>query len=156
MGTALLSLQSDFAASTAPRVIRYPAGAITYHADSTDTGGQFALLEMDAKPGVEPPLHVHRHEDELFYVLEGELKVYRGAEEITLNPGDSGFLPRNVPHTFKIVSPRARFLVYLTPGGFEAYFRDVAEVMKNAEPGQPLPVPEMLGIAGRYGLTFMP
>jgi mannose-6-phosphate isomerase-like protein (cupin superfamily) len=58
-------------------------------------------------------------------VLEGELKVVRGREELTLQAGQSAFLPRHVAHTFKVVSPRVRFLNTITPGGFEQFFRDM-------------------------------
>lgn len=159
MGTALLFLENKADDLEAARSIRFRGGLITVHADSTDTSGQFALLEMEGGPGGEPPLHVHRNEDELFFVLEGELKVRRGDQEITLLAGESAFLPRNVAHTFKVMSPHVRFLNYITPGGFEEYFRDLGEaienrVSKNEEP--PIDVAEMIRIAGRYAITFMP
>jgi quercetin dioxygenase-like cupin family protein len=160
LGTALLSFENKIPDSKPARYINFRGGLVKFHADSTDTSGQFALLEMKGGPGVEPPLHVHRNEDELFYVLEGQLKVLRGNEEITLSPGESGFLPRNVAHTFKIVSDSARFLVYITPGGFEAYFRDlghpVAEDAMSKEPPAQIPVAELLRVGGRYSVTFMP
>jgi len=33
------------------------------------------LLEQQVPPGGGPPLHVHRHETEIFYILEGEFEV---------------------------------------------------------------------------------
>jgi quercetin dioxygenase-like cupin family protein len=160
MGTALLSFENKIPDSKPPRYINFRGGLIKFHADSTDTSGQFALLEMKGGPGAEPPLHVHRHEDELFYVLEGQLKVLRGHEEIALGPGESAFLPRNIAHTFKIASDCARFLVYITPGGFEAYFRDLGhpagEDGTSKEPPAQIPVAELLRVGGRYSVTFMP
>jgi hypothetical protein len=92
--------------------------------------------------------------------LEGQLKVLRGNEEITLNPGQSAFPSRNVAHTFKIVSNHARFLNYITPGGFEAYFHDLgrpvdANAISEEPPGQ-IPTEKLLRVAGRYSATFMP
>jgi quercetin dioxygenase-like cupin family protein len=159
MGTVLLSFENKTAAIQPPRTIRFRGGTITFHADSSGTAGQFALLEMQGGPGVEPPLHVHRNEDELFYVLEGRLQVLRGSEEITLSHGDSGFLPRNVPHTFKILSSYARYLIYITPGGFEAYFRDLGQLAEEQQGEafrKEIPVEELLRVAGRYSVTFMP
>jgi mannose-6-phosphate isomerase-like protein (cupin superfamily) len=101
MGTALLSFENKIPDLKPARFVNFRGSLIKFHADSTDTSGQFALLEMKGGAGGEPPLHVHRNEDELFYILEGHLKVLRGNEEITLNPGQSAFLPRNVAHTFK-------------------------------------------------------
>jgi quercetin dioxygenase-like cupin family protein len=161
MGTALLSFENKFLDPKPARLLRFREGLITVHADSTDTGGQYALLEMEGGPGGEPPLHIHRNEDEMFYVLEGELKVCRGGKEITLLPGESAFLPRNVAHTFKVMSRHARFLNYITPGGFEAYFRDLGQPLVAAYPSsskteQAFDVAEMIRVAGRYAITFMP
>jgi quercetin dioxygenase-like cupin family protein len=159
MGTALLSLQQTSVDSRLARSIWFRGALITVHADSHDTEGKFALLEVSGSPGGEPPLHIHENEDEIFYVLEGRLEAVRGEEEMTLDAGDSAFLPRRVPHTFKIISSFARALVYVTPGGFEGYFRDLGEPAgKLALPDYVplLTIPEMLRVGSRYGLTFLP
>jgi quercetin dioxygenase-like cupin family protein len=160
MGTALLCFENKLLHTKPARSIRFRESLVTVLADSTDTSGQFALLEMEGGPGAEPPLHVHRNEDELFYLLEGVLKVRRGNEEITLMPGESAFLPRNVSHTFKVMSRHVRFLNYITPGGFEAYFRDLGQPIVEDYPTshreQPIDVAEMIRVAGRYAITFMP
>ena len=43
-----------------------------------DTGGQLALSEGVVHRGHVPPPHVHRNEDEAFYVLEGEPTILAG------------------------------------------------------------------------------
>jgi quercetin dioxygenase-like cupin family protein len=159
MGTALLSLQQTSIDSRLARSIWFRGALITVHADSHDTNGEFALFEASGDPGGEPPLHIHENEDEMFYVLEGRLEAVRGKEKITLEAGDSAFLPRRVPHTFKVVSSFARVLVYVTPGGFEDFFRELGEPAgKLALPDYVplLSIPEMARVGGRYGLTFLP
>jgi quercetin dioxygenase-like cupin family protein len=157
MGSALLSFDQPSLNSRPARILRFQGGLLTIHADSADTACQFALVEFEGGPGGEPPLHVHRNEDELFYVLEGTLNVFRGFEEITLKPGESAFLPRNVPHTFKIMSQHARFLGYITPAGFEGYFRDLARRAESHGAAHAKVDPaEMIQVAGRYGIKFLP
>lgn len=160
MGTALLSFENKAPEKKQARSINFRGGLITVHADSSDTAGQFALLEIAGPTGGEPPLHVHRNEDEFFLVLEGQLKVLRGHEELSLKAGQSAFLPRNVAHTFKIVSPQARFLNTITPGGFEQFFRDMGQPLNldgTVEwPQQPFSVEEMIRVSGLYACTFMP
>jgi quercetin dioxygenase-like cupin family protein len=98
------------------------AGTIGILADGEETGGAFALIEAVSRPGSEPPLHVHEREDELFYILEGEARVMVGEAVHNLSAGDMIFLPRGVPHTFRIKSPVARALTWITPAGFEQWF----------------------------------
>lgn len=146
---------------SAPSVLQkslwFMGSLMTVHVDSAATKGSSALIEMVGFPGVEPPFHTHRHEDETFYLIEGSLKVFRGDEELVLRPGESGFLPRGVPHTFKVLSPTARWLVYVTPGGFEEFFRGVGrpteEMALETNPAPP-DFAHMIATGERLGLTF--
>ena len=74
-----------------------------------------------------PPLHVHRRDDETFYVLEGELTLFVAGEQIVLGPGQAALAPRDVPHAYRVESEEARWLVITTPAGFDAFVREVAE-----------------------------
>lgn len=83
---------------------------------------QIGLVELAARPGLEPPLHVHRHEDEWYYVLEGTVTFHVGEETYRGEIGATTFLPRGVPHTFTIESDSVRMLLLNAPGGFERMF----------------------------------
>ena len=83
---------------------------------------QIGLMELKGSPGVEPPMHVHRNEDEWYYLLDGEVTFHVGKEKYEGGPGSLVFLPRAVPHTFSIRTPTARMLLINAPGGFERMF----------------------------------
>lgn len=150
--------RTELETSLLARSVWFMGSLMTIHADSACTGGNLALIEMYGEPGVEPPLHQHRNEDELFYVKEGELKVFCGGEEMVLRAGASGFLPRGVPHTFKILSDTARWLVYMTPGGFEEYFRMLGRPAERLTLDYDPPQPNfghMIQVGEELGLTFI-
>ena len=158
MATALLSFPDTLHNPRLARSLWYMGALMTVHADSADTNGAFALVESRGRAGNEPPLHVHENEDELFYVLEGRLKVQRGNEELTVEPGESVFLPRRVPHTFKLLSGEARALVYITPGGFEEYFRAIGRPARKLTLDDNPPAPDfqrMAKAAGQLGVRFL-
>jgi quercetin dioxygenase-like cupin family protein len=83
---------------------------------------QIGLMELEGSPGVEPPLHVHRNEDEYYYLLDGEVTFHIGQDTYLARAGSLVFLPRAVPHTFTIHTPTARMLLLNAPGGFERMF----------------------------------
>jgi quercetin dioxygenase-like cupin family protein len=83
---------------------------------------QIGLMEVTASPGIGPPMHVHAHEDEWYYVLEGEVTFHVGEATHQGQAGSLVFLPRGVPHTFTINSATARLLLLNAPGGFERMF----------------------------------
>ena len=86
------------------------------------SGPELGVTEVLMSPGDEPPLHVHKNEDEWFYMIEGEVTFHVGGENHLGRAGAFVSFPRGIPHTFSIESPCARFLVLNTPGGFERMF----------------------------------
>ncbi len=94
---------------------------------AAQTDGRYSMWELLGPPGDEVPLHVHRHEDEAFFVLEGELTVWMGDRTATLRPGDFALLPRDVPHCYKVTSSEsARWLGITSPSGFERFVEAVS------------------------------
>lgn len=95
---------------------------MTIQARGEDTGGAIGVVEGRFPGGFGPPLHVHHHEDEAFYVLEGAIRFRQGDREFVAGPGTWVWGPREVPHAFKVEPGGARALVVTTPGGFERMF----------------------------------
>lgn len=100
----------------------WKTGRLTVKAGGAETGGRFAQLETDDPRGTATPLHVHRNEDETFYVIEGEISVLAGGERIDLAAGGFAFAPRDVAHAYIVRSERARLLTTLSPAGLEELF----------------------------------
>ena len=93
---------------------------------SEETGGAYAVLEQKIPAGHGPPLHVHRRESELFYILEGEFEITLGDEKITASPGALVLGPRDIPHTFRNVgTTEGKLLLTVIPGRFADYFLEV-------------------------------
>ena len=107
----------------------------TLLATDDDTGGAFDLVLSNMRSGTEPPPHVHAHEHEFFYVLDGKLDAYVGNNVFHLGPGECAFLPVGTPHAFIIRSPEIRMLVLITPGGF------MKCVASMAAPAEKLEIP---------------
>lgn len=95
--------------------------------DSVETGSPFGTFYAWVSAGEGPPLHVHDGEDEAIHVLDGEVAFWLDGHCRTLTAGHGIFLPRGVPHTFRVVGPAdARLLGLVTPGGFEGFFAEAA------------------------------
>jgi quercetin dioxygenase-like cupin family protein len=109
---------------------------VNFKVASADTDGRVFVTEqtMLAKGG--PPRHLHLDQEEWFYSLEGEFILEVGPDRFTLNPGDSAFAPRRIPHVWAYVGTGpGRLLIAFTPAGqMEAFFHAVAQT--NAMPAQ--------------------
>ncbi|HEY6771465.1 MAG TPA: cupin domain-containing protein [Solirubrobacterales bacterium] len=124
---------------------------VVIRVSAEDSGGAMTVLE-EVEPMVDTPLHVHSREDELFYIVEGQHIVTLGQREHRLGPGDAIFAPRGIPHAQRRVEPGVgRELVVLTPGGFEQFFRDLAEAERKGTLG-----PDAYAAASeRAGITWL-
>ena len=106
--------------------LRFAGAEFLIKASAETTGGSFSILE-EIDP-LDTPLHVHKNEDELFFVLEGEHVFQVGDEEFPAGPGDMVFAPRGTPHAQRRVKPRTgRVLVLMSPAGLENFFRELAQ-----------------------------
>jgi quercetin dioxygenase-like cupin family protein len=127
-------------------------------ATAKQTGSAFGLIELLAPVGNGSPYHVHRAEDESFYVLDGLLEFISGERRFTRGPGGYVFLPRDIPHGFRVVGTApARFLVLTTPGGFEGF------VIEAGAPATALTLPtpsapdmnKLVALAAKYRIEIL-
>ena len=133
-------------------------GLLIVKATGEQTGGAFGLVDNVLPAGFASPYHMHRNEDEAFYVLEGELTVYIGGEKIKAEPGTWVYGPREVPHGFRIggASP-ARFLLLYTPAGFEQFFLEVGELARELTlpPAEPPNMERLMSVAPKYDIEIL-
>lgn len=116
-------------AAGAGTVLAWFGSTITLKASAADLG----VTEVHMSPGDEPPLHLHRNEDEWLYVLEGAVTFHVGGQDHLGTAGAFVSFPRAIPHTFSVETPAARFLVINTPGGFEHIFEHQPKPPEEAE-----------------------
>ncbi len=106
-------------------------------ADRELTGGHFSLIEQVIPAGFESPWHMHRSEDESFYVLEGRMSVILEDGPRLLQAGDFAFGPRNVPHGFRIEGDEPARILLMTTGSDFADFIAETSVPSDAPPAAP-------------------
>ena len=132
---------------------------VTIKSTATTTSGGPCVMENHSPKGGGSPLHVHRNEDEWFYVMEGELTFWVGGEVIDAPAGSFVYGPRGIPHTFVVSSAEARFLLVTEPGGFEGFVRALsvpAEALTLPPASVQPPAPEvMMATAAEYGLEIL-
>ena len=114
------------------------------------TCGAYAIWMHAAQPGFSPPRHIHRREDEIIHVLDGELRVWCDGTAFTVGCGDTVTLPRGLPHSFRVTSAGSvRMMITVVPGGFERFYTAVARLRL------PNDIPELLDISEAFGIDYV-
>ncbi len=127
-------------------------GVLTMKAGTEETGGAFLLFEDHMPQGKTTPLHIHAHEDEALYVLEGEILVHIDGVDHPVGPRGFAMAPRGTPHAFMVTSPTARVLTLQTPGSAEPFYRGASEpASSDADPSGPVDFARVRAAAERSG-----
>lgn len=123
-----------------------------------DTAGAYSIHDNVIPPGSPGPRpHLHRHHEETFYVLEGELRVGVGHRKITAPVGSFVVVPRGVVHQPSNPGPvPTRVLLAFSPAGMDGFFEEAAQrrMPLQAVPSDPTVLEELETFTEKYGYEF--
>lgn len=128
-----------------------PGVGVQFKIDGAATGGLVSIVEHPFAVGAMVPPHVHHLEDEISYVLEGEIGFRSEDDEVVLPAGGYIVKPRGQVHAmWNAGSTPARMIEVITTAGFENFFRELTVLTAQGALD-----PEAVGeLAERYQLPF--
>lgn len=137
-------------------------GSLFEHLLRGGESGGLGVALVTQPPGIATPLHRHTFEDEAFYLLNGSMTYRAGEETYHLSAGDFLWLPRGVPHAFRITGDHpARFVGFADPGTLLGLYDEVGipatERRLPRADGQAMDVeiPRWNEVGPRYGLQVV-
>jgi len=143
---------------TEGRTIGIVGDIYRFLATGKETDGKYASFEAAVLPGGGPPPHIHRREDETFYVLEGEIVFQVGDQRYVAAAGTFVHMPIGQEHSFKNESDTtAKMIITFAPAGLEEMFFEAGQELADGElPDEPSPeeIQRLLKIAGNYGIEY--
>jgi mannose-6-phosphate isomerase-like protein (cupin superfamily) len=115
----------------------------------SDTNDQLSCTFHTVPPMKGPPRHQHQREDEMFYVVEGEVAFEIDGKGVVARAGTTLLAPRLSVHAYQNFTQQPiRLLVTTSPGGLDRLFAEVAE-LKGGTPEQ------LHALGDKYGLRIM-
>lgn len=129
---------------------------------ASDTEGLLGVSLVTQPPGIATPLHRHTKEAEAFLILEGQVSYRAGEETFELDDGCFIYLPRSVPHAFRIRGNKpTRFVAFTAPGGLMGLYDEVGipapeRRLPGADGQSPeVELPKWAEVGPRYGLEVV-
>lgn len=94
-----------------------------------------SMFDWTLPAGFSTGRHVHRVQEETFYVLEGECEWQVGDQLVHASPGTYVFIPPGVPHNIANASDKpARMIMTVSPPGHEQYFEELVKLVTRHGP----------------------
>ena len=117
---------------------------VRVHVPEAPRDDGISLIEHKIPFGFSPPVHVHHDEDEIFYLLSGEIRFNVAGKDVVAKAGQTVVAPSGLPHGFIVTSPEGAHCLTLTNrGNFEAMMRECSQPRVDNEPpflaGPPTP-----------------
>jgi quercetin dioxygenase-like cupin family protein len=134
---------------------------VTIRRPSSSGADGVSIMEHHLPYGDSPPMHLHHGEDEVFHVLEGEMRFKLGSEEQVARAGQTLVAPRGVAHSYRVESASgARCLTITTGTGLESLVRGASRpAAARALPEPMVPTQQMIDelarIAGLNGIDII-
>ena len=119
------------------------------------------MMEALVPPGGGPPPHIHRNEDETFYIVEGQCSIRLGDQTVNAAAGDFVNVPRGIVHCFRNEGTSTmRMVLTYSPSGIEKFFEETLEPALDRRSGPPPNVQELAERLSRRaqstGSNFLP
>lgn len=107
-------------------------------------------FESVLAPGFVVGAHIHRDEDEYWYMLDGGLEVRLDERQIPIAPGTIVAIPAGILHQITNAgSSKVRSIVFTMPGGLEHFFAGLDELVRRGAGPE-----EFTALFERTGTTF--
>ena len=116
------------------KVVTLAGQPMTFLVTEEDTK-HTSMFDWTLPAGFSTGLHVHRVQEETFYVLEGECEWQVGDHKVRATPGTYLFIPPGVPHNIANPSDKpARMIMTVSPPGHEHYFEELVKLVAHSSP----------------------
>lgn len=121
-------LESSVSTPKERKNMRWHAGSLVRILSADDEmNGEMTGVETIMRRGLEPPPHIHSHEDEAVLILSGVVEIMVGGVIKNPQPGEWIYMPRGVAHSIRVLSEEAHTMTMYTPSGLEQFFDMLSE-----------------------------
>lgn len=128
-----------------------PDATLTVKVDSEHTDGAYEIFEIDAPRDEPTPLH-RTGWAKTYYVLQGRILVQVEDEGYDLSPGSSIAIPPGALHTFTVLTPTTKFLVFSLSGAMGRFHADLDSSVPHGRPLEET-MGKVLEVLSRHDVT---
>ena len=97
-------------------------------ATASETDGRVSVFDSNLPGGNEAPLHYHEIDEEIFYIVSGEVEFQVAQEQFIARQGDLVIAGTNIPRSFKALVDSHVIVINSPAGPSEGFIREIAKI----------------------------
>jgi len=126
---------------------------VTIKVSSSQTAGAVTVIHSATPPAGGPPLHLHKADAEVFYVLDGTFLFVLDGERHEVGAGSTIFIPAGTRHQYQNVGDAVgNLLIILAPAGLDDFFVELDALLKQG--GEP-DMPAIAALHAKFGMELL-
>jgi mannose-6-phosphate isomerase-like protein (cupin superfamily) len=126
-----------------------------YKIPALEADGSVSIFEWVVQPGTGVGAHTHAREDELTYILAGEMRFKVGSQTFAAGPGSYVVKPRRVSHAFWNTRDQAARVIEVTvPGNLDRYYDELASLSAATNANATARREAVSALSTRYGISW--
>jgi quercetin dioxygenase-like cupin family protein len=136
---------------------RWLLGGLAFvKATGEQTGGTLSLVELVLPAGFATPYHIHRDEDQAFYVVEGNVAFVCDDQALKAGPGTYLYAPRGIAHGYR-AEVESRLLEFAFPAGFDEFVMELSEPAQGLSmpPSTPPDISRLMAVTARFNINVL-
>lgn len=136
------------------RIVDFPLHPLSFLVEGKDLPANISLVDVEIAPGAPgAPPHVHKNEDEVYYILEGEMTFMLGDKVEVAKAGSTVILPRGIWHaTWNEGNKPAKALTIVSQHSrFEFFFDHIVQEVRSRNLKSPM---EIGGLVAELGAQY--
>lgn len=130
---------------------------IVFKSPHPTTGGDWMAIEYTLGPRQNgAPLHYHRELIESFYIMEGQLWMRAGSQEVMAGPGSYILVPAGTPHAFgNQTDAPVRILAHASNRAHKDFLTELFDMAREEQAWPPRDPARLIELGGRYDSYYL-
>ncbi|MEO6608378.1 MAG: cupin domain-containing protein [Aestuariivirga sp.] len=154
-------MKTKSAVATTNGLLNFKGTLVSIRMSANDNSDGISIIEHRMPVGEATPLHIHRHEDEIFHLLQGRMLFDIDGKTVVANAGDIIVAPKMKPHRFRVESVEGAHCLTIMKGkDFETMVMEISapatsDIMPYAQAATPEMIDALVAACSRNGIDII-
>jgi quercetin dioxygenase-like cupin family protein len=141
-----------FVPASGGETISFMGMDLVWKVTSAMSRGAYVAFVQVAPPGTGVPMHVHHHDEESAFIIEGSVLLRLGDETFDLGRGDMVNMPRGTPHGFRVAGDSTARILFTIDLSLTSDYETMFDGLVGLQAGD---LDRIMAVTAANGVEFL-